>query len=83
MPLSYALPQTMMKLSAARLCDEPVSNRIPTLQVDNVTVTLGGTPVAKDVSFDLYETDLERLSGPNRAGKSTLLRVIIYLLPFA
>ncbi len=82
MPSSCALPQTMMKLSAARLYDELVSNPVPTLQVDNVMVTLGGATVVKDVSFDLYETDLELLSIPKKAGKSTLLRAIVYLLPF-
>ena len=37
----------------------------------------------KDVSFRLYETDLALLLGPNGAGESTLLRAIVYLLPFA
>lgn len=60
-----------------------MSNPVPTLQVDNVSVMLGGTAVVKDVSFELYETDLALLSGPNGAGKSTLLRAIVYLLPFA
>lgn len=60
-----------------------MASPIPTLQVDNVSVKLGGAAVVKDVSFRLFETDLALLSGPNGAGKSTLLRAIVYLLPFA
>lgn len=60
-----------------------MSNPVPTLQVDNVSVTLGGAAVVKDVSFELQKADMALLSGPNGAGKSTLLRAIVYLLPFA
>lgn len=73
----------MPERRAARLYDDPVSNPIPTLQVDKVSVKLGGAAVVKEVSFELRKAELALLSSPNGTGKSTLLRAIVSLLPFA
>ncbi len=50
------------------------------LEVNGVTVELGGRRVLEDVSFALAPGELTGLIGSNGAGKTTLLRVILGLL---
>jgi ABC-2 type transport system ATP-binding protein len=51
------------------------------LQVSGLSVTLGRTPVLRDVEFSLGEGELAALIGPNGSGKSTLLAAIAGLRP--
>ncbi|USR79825.1 metal ABC transporter ATP-binding protein [Arcanobacterium pinnipediorum] len=51
------------------------------LNVDNISVRLGGRDVLSNVSFDVHPGQLIGLIGPNGAGKTTLMRAINGLLP--
>ncbi len=52
------------------------------LSVENLSVTLRGRDVLRDVSFDIAEGEFVGLIGPNGAGKTTLMRAALGLLPF-
>ena len=52
----------------------------PLVQVESVSVTLGGTSVLSDVSLTLAPGRITTLIGPNGAGKSTLARVVLGLV---
>lgn len=51
------------------------------LQVDDLTVCLGGRTILRDVSFSAGSGEVIGLLGPNGVGKSTLLKAILGLLP--
>jgi len=53
------------------------------LSVKDLSVTMRGRPVLRDVSFDVGKGELVGLIGPNGAGKSTLMRAALGLIPFA
>ncbi|RYF26233.1 MAG: ABC-F family ATP-binding cassette domain-containing protein [Flavobacteriales bacterium] len=46
------------------------------IDVNNVTVSFGGTTLFSEVSFSINENDKIALMGKNGAGKSTLLKII-------
>lgn len=51
------------------------------LEVQNLAVAYGGTPVLIDVSLTLERSNLALVIGPNGHGKSTLLKAICGLIP--
>ena len=51
------------------------------LEVQNISVNLGGVEVVRDVSFRISKSDNVAIIGPNGCGKSTLLRCIIGSIP--
>lgn len=51
------------------------------IRVENMSVSIGGKPILKDVSLDVADGQSLALIGPNGSGKSTLLRVMSGLLP--
>jgi manganese/iron transport system ATP-binding protein len=52
----------------------------PALEIEGVTVELGGRRALTDVSLRVHEGELVGLIGPNGAGKTTLLRTALGLL---
>jgi manganese/iron transport system ATP-binding protein len=53
----------------------------PVLQVDDLSVALGGRRVLENVRLGVSEGELVGLVGPNGAGKTTLLRAVLGLVP--
>jgi len=51
------------------------------LRVGNLSVTLRGRPVFRDVSFAIGPGEVVGLIGPNGAGKTTLMRAALGLIP--
>ncbi|NLP17938.1 MAG: ABC transporter ATP-binding protein [Firmicutes bacterium] len=54
---------------------------LPTLELDGVSISLGGRPILKDTSFAIQPGKMCILLGPNGVGKTTLLRAIDGLIP--
>jgi zinc transport system ATP-binding protein len=54
---------------------------IPALRFDEVSFSYGGDPVLEDVSFSVPEGEYLVCMGPNGGGKTTLLRLILGLIP--
>ena len=46
------------------------------IKVRNLTKTIKGKKVLKNINFDIYEGEIVGLVGPNGAGKSTLLKIM-------
>ncbi|GAA3661425.1 anchored repeat-type ABC transporter ATP-binding subunit [Microbacterium marinilacus] len=57
-----------------------MSDPAPALEVQNVSVELGGRPVLQGADLTARSGELVGLIGPNGAGKTTLLRTILGLL---
>jgi iron complex transport system ATP-binding protein len=55
---------------------------VSALQLEGVTVTLGGREVVRQVSATVEAGEWVALLGPNGAGKTSLLRAIAGLLPY-
>jgi len=51
----------------------------PVLEVEDLSVSLGRTPVLDSISFEVAPGELLSLMGPNGSGKTTLLRTIVGL----
>jgi ABC-type Mn2+/Zn2+ transport system ATPase subunit len=51
------------------------------LDVENVTIAIGGRTIVDDISFWIPKGEFVCLCGPNGAGKSTLLKAILGLMP--
>jgi phosphate transport system ATP-binding protein len=45
-------------------------------EIDGVTVSYGGVPAVRDVSFHVHEHEITALIGPSGCGKSTMLRTL-------
>ncbi len=53
----------------------------PLLQVRNVSVTLEGREIIRNVTFDVDEGESIAIVGPNGSGKTVLLKSILGILP--
>jgi len=50
------------------------------INVNNISVSFGGTTLFSDVSFSINENDKIALMGKNGAGKSTLLKIMLIIM---
>lgn len=57
-----------------------MTNDIPILKVEGLTVYQGRTTAVRDVSFELFPGTNTAIVGPNGAGKSTLVQAILDLI---
>lgn len=53
----------------------------PALEVDRVTLALGGREILNDTSFTVHNGEFIGVLGPNGAGKTTLMRALLGLVP--
>ncbi|MBZ6130273.1 anchored repeat-type ABC transporter ATP-binding subunit [Streptomyces olivaceus] len=60
--------------------DRPETARPPALEVESLTVELGGRRALDEVDIAVSAGELVGLIGPNGAGKTTLLRAVLGLL---
>lgn len=55
--------------------DKPVGPEA-LVELNGITVTLGGTPVLRDINLSMRKGDIYELLGPDGAGKTTTIWVI-------
>lgn len=60
-----------------------MSGQIPILEVRNLSVNYGKVPAVRDASFAVRRGSITAIIGSNGAGKSTILKTILGLLPVA
>ena len=53
----------------------------PFLQVENLSVSLDGETIIKDLAFELNQGENLAIIGPNGSGKTVLLKTLLGLLP--
>jgi zinc transport system ATP-binding protein len=53
------------------------------LGVRNLTVALDGSPILRDLSFDVAEGEFLTILGPNGSGKTVLVKALVGLLPYS
>lgn len=53
------------------------------VEVKNVSVSLGGQSIVRDVSLSIPEGDIAVIIGPNGSGKSTLIKAMLGLVPYS
>ncbi len=53
---------------------------IPVIELDHVSFSYNGAPVLEDVTLSVHEQDFLSIVGPNAAGKTTLLKLVLGLL---
>lgn len=59
-----------------------MNSKTPIIEVEHVTFSYGGpVPALKDINLTIHEGDFVGLIGPNGGGKSTLLKLILGILP--
>jgi len=60
-----------------KLGEQDKKNKGNILTVSNISKSLGGRPILKNISFNINHGQILGLLGPNGAGKSTLFNIII------
>ncbi|OKL48894.1 hypothetical protein BSR29_03330 [Boudabousia liubingyangii] len=56
------------------------ARRAPLVSARSVSASYETTQILKDISFDLHESEVLAILGPNGCGKSTLLKVLLGIL---
>ncbi len=73
--------ETKIKIASSNIINlnknskKKLSDKI--LTISNISKTLGGKPILKNISFSLKHGEILGLLGPNGAGKSTLFNLIV------
>lgn len=82
MALSIRSLGIMGSPASVRVREEPAiaAHPGPVLSAAAVSFAFGREPVVEDVTFELHRGEFVALVGPNAAGKSTLLRLLLGLL---
>ncbi|CAB3755936.1 ABC transporter ATP-binding protein [Paraburkholderia solisilvae] len=62
---------------------DAVQDAAPVLELDRVTLELGGRTILRDTSFAIQPGEFIGVLGPNGAGKTTLMRAVLGLVPAA
>lgn len=57
--------------------------KIPLISLRNVSAGYDGKEVLSGVTFDIYDDDFVGVIGPNGGGKTTLVKVLMGLLPYS
>jgi zinc transport system ATP-binding protein len=71
-----------MKKSTAPKKFQQIANHHPIIRIQDVNFAYNpGTLVLKDITFDIHEGDFLGIIGPNGGGKSTLLKLLLGILP--
>ncbi|RDI50110.1 ABC transporter ATP-binding protein [Nocardia mexicana] len=79
----------LVQSSASRISGEPVLGEVPSthagegepaLRLSDVAVTLGGSPVLREIDLEVRDGELLGVSGVSGAGKSTIARCIAGLV---
>jgi lipopolysaccharide export system ATP-binding protein len=60
-----------------KLGEQDKKNKGKILRVSNISKSLGGKPILKNISFSLNHGQILGLLGPNGAGKSTLFNLVV------
>ena len=60
-----------------KLGEQDKKNKGNILTVSNISKSLGGKPILKNISFSLKHSQILGLLGPNGAGKSTLFNLVV------
>ena len=68
-------------MSVTPLSSAGPSSPAPVLQVEDLSVLLGGLPVLRGISMTVRSGEALALLGGNGSGKSTLVRAVLGLLP--
>ncbi len=55
-------------------------NALTALKIENLSLSLGGNDILRDISFDVDQGEFLSIVGPNGAGKTTLLRCVMGVL---
>lgn len=53
----------------------------PAIEVTHITVSLGGTPIIRDINLTIGQGEVVALLGANGSGKSTLMRSLVGVVP--
>ena len=56
---------------------------MPLITLKDVSAGYDGKKVLSDILFDIYDDDFVGVTGPNGGGKTTLVKVVIGLLPYS
>src|SRR3989344_4811715 len=59
------------------------TNMDKVLEIKNLSVTLDGEELLKELSFEVGQGEALAIIGPNGAGKSVLFRALLGLVPFS
>lgn len=70
-----------MKISRIQPLMTPQPNAEPLVRLENINVTLDNNAILHNISLTLQPNTITTIVGPNGGGKSTLLKVLLKLLP--